>query len=61
MKSLQNSVLTALKETASLPGFTYAGAVTMSDKLPVGRNSPLFKWYYWADFKSGLCCAVIQL
>lgn len=38
---IQNSVLTAMTETASLPGFTYARAVTMSDKLPVGRNSPL--------------------
>lgn len=39
MKSLQNGVLTAVTETASLPGFTYAKAVTVPDKLPVGRNS----------------------
>lgn len=55
---IQNSVLTATTETASLPGFTYARAVTMSDKLPVGRNSPLFKCHDWGDFKTGLCCAV---
>lgn len=53
MKSLQNSVLTAMTETASLPGFKYVSAVTVYDKLPVRRNSALFKCQYWDDFKSG--------
>lgn len=58
-KSLQNSVLTPMTDTASLLGFSYAGAVKMPDEVPVGCNSPLFKCHYRNDFKSGLCCAVI--
>lgn len=59
MKSLQNIVLTAMTDTASLLGFTYAVAVKMSDKVPVGCNSPLLKCHHRDDFKFGLCWVLI--
>lgn len=52
MKSLQNSVLTAMTDT----GFTYGVVVKMPDEVPVGRNSLLFKCHYGLGVILNLVC-----
>ena len=60
MTSRQNSVLTAVTDTASLPGFTYAVAVKIPDEVPVGLISPLFKCHYGLRVTLNLVCAAMS-